>query len=66
MLDAHQKHLLSVECCHQSSARCQEWIRRQLEKFPALTEERSAKIAAIVAGSRQHATGRMDQFDRSA
>ena len=49
-----------------NSAQWEEWIKQQLDKFPALTEERWAKIAAIVAGSRQHAMDRIDQFDQSA
>jgi hypothetical protein len=49
-----------------SSPHWEEWIKEQLDKFPALTEERGAKIAAIVAGSRQRAMDRSDQFDRSA
>jgi hypothetical protein len=49
-----------------NSARWDEWVRQQLDKFPALTEERWAKIAAIVAGSHQHALDRIDQFDQSA
>lgn len=48
------------------SARWEEWIKQQLDKFPAPTEERRAKIAAIVAGSRQRAMDRIDQFDQSA
>lgn len=44
----------------------EEWIKQQLDKFPALTEERWAKIAAIVAGLRQRAMDRIDQFDQSA
>jgi hypothetical protein len=51
---------------HNNSPRLEEWIKQQLDKFPALTEERQAKIAAIVAGSRQRATDRIDQFDQSA
>lgn len=44
----------------------EEWIKQQLDRFPALTEDRWAKIAAIVAGSRQRAMDRIDQFDQSA
>jgi|GEM_PF-5133250 hypothetical protein len=44
----------------------EEWIKQQLDKFPALTEERWSKIAAIIAGSRQRAMDRIDQFDQSA
>jgi hypothetical protein len=51
---------------HTNSLRWEEWIKQQLHKFPALTEERRAKIAAIVAGSRQRAMDRIDQFDQSA
>jgi hypothetical protein len=51
---------------HPNSLRWEEWIKQQLHKFPALTEERRAKIAAIVAGSRQRAMDRIDQFDQSA
>jgi hypothetical protein len=49
-----------------NSPRVEEWIKQQLDKFPAVTEERWAEIAAIVAGSRQRAMNRIDQFDRSA
>jgi hypothetical protein len=49
-----------------NSTRWEEWIKQQLDKFPALTEDRQAKIAAIVAGSRQRVMDRIDQFDRSA
>jgi hypothetical protein len=49
-----------------SSPHWEEWIKQQLDRFPALTEERWAKITAIVAGSRQRAMDRIDQFDRSA
>lgn len=51
---------------HPDAQRWEEWIKQQLDKFPALTEERQAKIAAIVAGSRQRAMDRIDQFDQSA
>ena len=51
---------------HPGSMRWEEWVKQQLDKFPALTEERWAKITAIVAGSRQRAMDRIDQFDRSA
>lgn len=51
---------------HPNSLRWDEWIKQQLDKFPALTEERSAKIAAIAAGSRQRAMDHIDQFDQSA
>jgi hypothetical protein len=51
---------------HLNSPRWEEWVKQQLDKFPALTEERWAKIAAIVAGSHQHAMDRIDQFDQSA
>jgi hypothetical protein len=51
---------------HPNSPRWEEWIKQQLDKFPGLTEERWAKIAAIVAGSRQRAMDRIDQFDQSA
>lgn len=51
---------------HPNSSRWEEWIKQQLDKFPALTEERRAKIAAIVAESRQRAMDRIDQFDQSA
>lgn len=44
----------------------EEWIKQQLDKFPALTEERWAKIAIIVVESRQRAMDRIDQFDQSA
>jgi hypothetical protein len=44
----------------------EEWIKQQLDKFPALTGERRAKIAAILAGSRQRAMDRTNQFDQSA
>jgi hypothetical protein len=43
-----------------------EWIKQQLDKFPALTEERQAKIVAIVVESRQRAMDRIDPFDQSA
>lgn len=48
------------------SPRWDEWIKQQLDKFPALTEERQAEIAAIVAGSRQRAMDRTGQFGQSA
>jgi hypothetical protein len=51
---------------HSDSPRWEEWIKQQLDKFPDLTEERQAKIAAIVAGSRQRAMDHIDQFDQSA
>ena len=44
----------------------EEWVNRQLAKFPALTEERWTVIAAILAAQRRPATGRNDQYDRSA
>ena len=49
-----------------NSPRWEEWIKQQLDRFPALTEERWAKIAAIVAGSHQRVMDRIDQFDQSA
>jgi hypothetical protein len=51
---------------HPNPLRWEEWIKQQLDKFPTLTEERWAKIAAIVAGSRQRVMDRIDQFDQSA
>jgi hypothetical protein len=51
---------------HSNSPRWEEWIKQQLGKFPALTEEQWAKITAIVAGSHQRAMDRIDQFDQSA
>jgi hypothetical protein len=51
---------------HPSSSHWEEWIKQQIDKFPALTEERWVKIVTIVAGSRQRAMDRTDQFDRSA
>jgi hypothetical protein len=57
---------LGMKRSQPNSAQWEEWIKQQLDKFPALTEERWAKIAAIVAGSRQHAMDRIDQFDQSA
>ena len=57
---------MGMKRSHNNSPRLEEWIKQQLDKFPALTEERQAKIAAIVAGSRQRATDRIDQFDQSA
>jgi hypothetical protein len=51
---------------HPNYPHWEEWLKQQLDKFPALTEERWAKIAAIVAGSRQRAMDRIDQFDQSA
>lgn len=66
MLDADQNQVLGIKRSHPNSPRWEEWIKQQLDKFPALTEERRDRIAAIVAGSRQHVMDRIDQFDQSA
>lgn len=66
MLDTDRHRSLGMKRNHPNSPRWDEWVKQQLDKFPALTEERWAKIAAIVAGSHQHALDRIDQFDQSA
>ena len=64
--DYTARRVLGMKRSHPSYPHWEEWIKQQLDKFPALTEERRAKIAAIVAGSRQRAMDRIDQFDQSA
>jgi hypothetical protein len=66
MLEADQNQVLGMKRSQPKSPRWEEWIKQQLDKFPALTEERRDRIAAIVAGSRQHVMDRTDQFDQSA
>lgn len=66
VLEADQNQVLGMKRSQPNSTRWEEWIKQQLDKFPALTEDQQAKIAAIVAGSRQRAMDRIDQFDRSA
>jgi hypothetical protein len=62
----YARRVLGMKRSHPNYPHWEEWIKQQPDKFPALTEERWAKIAAIVAGSRQRAMDRIDQFDRSA
>jgi hypothetical protein len=64
--DYPARRVLGVKRIHPDSPLWEEWIKQQLDKLTALTEERQAKIAAIVAGSRQRAMDRTDQFDQSA
>lgn len=66
MLEADKNQVLGMKRSQPKSPRWEEWIKQQLYKFPALTEERRDRIAAIVAGSRQHVMDRTDQFDQSA
>jgi len=66
MLEADQNQVLGMKRSQPKSPRWEEWIKQQLDKFPALTEERRDRIAAIVAGSRQHVMDRTGQFDQSA
>lgn len=66
MLDADQKQLSGMRRNHLNSPRWKEWIKQQLDRFPALTAERRDRIAAIVAGSRQHVMDRTDQIGQSA